>query len=577
MSRRVIILFAVVFITKILGATVPYQSTNALTFLHTDRYCYVSGNYILINAYHNIQNATTLIKETALYVDLVDVNESFIKGEIFKINNGIASGFLQIPDTLKTGEYLLRAYTNHSKKYTNKEILFKQKVYVSNRFGNNGPLTNTDLVDLAKPNDSKFTLLAKESELLSLNIENFRVSKREKISIKLSSSEISSFKGSMSVKAISPYELYYDSLNYKQIKNAPIFDQKQKYENTFDESKGIIYSGKVVNKQTLEPLPNILVIASVEGTDINFRTALTDADGNFNILLNSFYNNSEFYFNCFVYPSLKYHGLAKVIMNSKFLSSNSTPMYTDDFSEFEKSNDTLNVLKATINKAYSLSYVNKTKTIVSDEKSYEQLFLLGKNSHTTNLDDYIELIDFAEVVREIVPFARIKEKRGKYSMSTVDPVVNIVRDNAIVFVDGVPLRQLNKLISTKSNEIARIDVMGEPRYYGNIGFENGLVFVWTRKSDFWEKMDSDQYQSYSLKGLQSKVKYEFPNYSNIPQDKIPDFRQTLYWNPDIKYSSKSSSGIEFYSSDEGGWFELVLNGISDTGKPILIRDFIYVE
>lgn len=577
MNKRVLIIFVFVALTKFVSAVTPYPNINFITFLHTDRYCYVSGNYILINAFHFIDNSNETNNETALYVDLVDANSHFVKGEILKINNGIASGFLQIPDTLQTGEYVLRAYTNHSKKYVNSEILAKQRIYVSNRFGNNGPLTNAALKNLILPTDSAVKLLRQQSKYLTLNINNAIVSKRKKVTLNIAVNGISSLNASLSVKAVSPYELYYDSLNLRQANGSIINENQKNVINAFDESTGIIYSGQVINKKTLKPLPNIMVIASNEGSNIRFRTAITDENGNFDILLNSFYNMREFYFNCFTYPSLKYHGLAEVKLNSKFLTQSPISLYNEEIVEYEKSNDTINILKATINKAYSISYINETKDDLDIGESYEEKYLLGKNSHSTNLDDYIELIDFSEVIREIVPFARINEKNGNYSMATIDPVVNLVRDNAIVFVDGVPLRQLSEIISLKSNKIASIDVMGEPRYYGNIGFENGLVFVWTREKKFWENIDYDLVQSHSLKGLQSKVRFNFPSYNSEKQNNIPDFRQTLHWKPNIEINKESSSSIEFYTSDEAGWFEIVIAGVSDKGKQIFTRDFIYVE
>ena len=50
------------------------------------------------------------------------------------------------------------------------------------------------------------------------------------------------------------------------------------------------------------------------------------------------------------------------------------------------------------------------------------------------------------------------------------------------------------------------------------------------------------------------------------EDRTPDFRNVLYWSPDIKTDEKGKSQISFYTSDKGGTYAVVVQGINSNGN-----------
>jgi len=48
-------------------------------------------------------------------------------------------------------------------------------------------------------------------------------------------------------------------------------------------------------------------------------------------------------------------------------------------------------------------------------------------------------------------------------------------------------------------------------------------------------------------------------------DLKPDFRPTLYWNPELRLYNRKAN-ISFFTSDEWGQCEVVVEGISKNGK-----------
>ena len=59
-----------------------------------------------------------------------------------------------------------------------------------------------------------------------------------------------------------------------------------------------------------------------------------------------------------------------------------------------------------------------------------------------------------------------------------------------------------------------------------------------------------------------------PDYSSdtLRNDRIPDFRNTVYWNPSVATDSNGNASVEFWTSDEDGEYLVVTEGLSADGK-----------
>jgi hypothetical protein len=63
----------------------------------------------------------------------------------------------------------------------------------------------------------------------------------------------------------------------------------------------------------------------------------------------------------------------------------------------------------------------------------------------------------------------------------------------------------------------------------------------------------------------------------MKNNRIPDFRNTLYWNPSVKPDKGGKARIEFWTSDMASTYEINIQGITSDGKPISQRKIIKVE
>lgn len=68
-------------------------------------------------------------------------------------------------------------------------------------------------------------------------------------------------------------------------------------------------------------------------------------------------------------------------------------------------------------------------------------------------------------------------------------------------------------------------------------------------------------------GLQLKREFYSPVYKTEQQalSRMPDFRNLLYWSPDVQTDSSGQATVEFYTSDMKGKYVAVLQGMNEAG------------
>jgi hypothetical protein len=87
-------------------------------FLHTDREEYVSGEEMWFNAYViDRQSSKVSLNSRIVYFELLNsVNRPVIQKRVLT-DNGFGAGQIVLPDTLSSGTYTIRAYTNWMKNF----------------------------------------------------------------------------------------------------------------------------------------------------------------------------------------------------------------------------------------------------------------------------------------------------------------------------------------------------------------------------------------------------------------------------------------------------------------------------
>lgn len=69
-------------------------------------------------------------------------------------------------------------------------------------------------------------------------------------------------------------------------------------------------------------------------------------------------------------------------------------------------------------------------------------------------------------------------------------------------------------------------------------------------------------------GYQQPISFYSPKYETVREinDKQPDLRTTIYWNPNINTSSLGEASVDFYTADFITDYSVVIEGMTTDGK-----------
>ena len=341
---------------------------------------------------------------------------------------------------------------------------------------------------------------------------------------------------------------------WSRFKTGNANENKQPLLTFAPEHEGHIITGKVTDKVSGLPAKNIRVYASVPGKYFRFASALSDNSGNIFFDIKDAYGSGEL-----VVQTAKEDSIYRVDIADPFSNATSTrkpaPFY---FTENKMTQLAQHNLTMQVQNAYTINQLNTFISPALDSNAF-----YGAPDVKYLLDDYTRFNTMEEVLREYVHEIGVRVKQGNYSFTTIDPRNhNVFENNPLVLVDGVPILDMNKVIAYNPIKIKKAEVVTK-KYYINSLRADGILSYATYKGD----LDGFQFDpgtiELSYDGLQLQREFYSPKYNTAAQkqSRLPDYRNLLYWSPQI-----NNAQISFYTSDVKGKYIAVIQGIDADGK-----------
>ncbi|HNW49923.1 MAG TPA: hypothetical protein PKH79_02505 [Prolixibacteraceae bacterium] len=478
-----------------------------------------------------------------LFVDLCGEG-SVISSRILERENRHWQGDIVIPDSLETGIYLLRAYIGD---YNGNSAMVTQLVTIINRFGNNQgnqrrkenphyqPLNLVDRVPQSSGNGLK----------AFVNSESFKT--KEPIECRIE-------KGS----SVFPSGISFNVYKVPEIESGDSAVSQNTYETKVEYAgtnelkiyNRLTLCGKVTGKISKQPVADERVFFSVPDSIPQINYATTDSNGVFCFDLDEYYGDQDVIVQTYT-KNVEY----EITLFSGFLNPPSKiPFYIPG--EVEKSQFVADAIqRAQLQKAYPLQ---EEKPV---EKNSFRYPFYGVASNMVFPGKYIELNDFEEIAKEILPLCRIRKEKGKEFCRIVDPTNFINFDNPWLLVDGVPVYDVKQLSPLNSPKIKRVETQAQLRCYGDLLIE-GAVSVITSNGHFKDIPLPVNAIRTSLQTIYLPV--EFPgNHFRLGQN-FADFRDVLYWKPLLEPFAQTCT-LSVNSSYEKGSYVAVVEGIDADG------------
>jgi hypothetical protein len=547
-------------------------------FIHTNATTFVSGETLLYKIYCLKPSDKTPSNVSKIaYIELVDnTKKSIFKNKII-LENANGQGDYFIPTTLKTGNYKLVGYTNWM---LNKPVseLFQIDITIINPYkAAEKNTTENNVTTAVNPSRNKTESISKENNSTNENVK-FKLNKkiftnRELVDLKIESLN--------PIAAAGNYSLSVRKLDDLPTKNAPsasafaIHSSKTLLDLlnldkpiTLPELRGELISGKISAKNNTDRIENISIGFSLPGKSFVFKVVKTNASGNFIFTINKAYYTSESTVQIIDDHAANYNitmDKAPEIEYSK-LSFDSNFILSYAIKE--------SLLNRSISSQIENAYYHKKADNISKIATLNPFYFPVAKEYI--LDDYTRFKTLKETILEVATDIYYKQKDNIFHLHVNDPgVFPQLPESALVLIDGLYLENQNELFTYKMKNIFKIEIIAGRYFVGPKSF-NGLISFTTFDNDFKSSQsESSILKTVLLRPLPKKL-YNKIDYSNVADnERIPDFRNQLLWNPEVKLNNNTKTS--FYTSDISGTFEIRLEGFTPNGSPVSLKETFEVK
>ena len=327
------------------------------------------------------------------------------------------------------------------------------------------------------------------------------------------------------------------------------------------ELEGPIINGTVNNKKTGIPAENKMAYLSIPGKNFTFVPALSHQSGNLQFNVKPFYGAREM-----------------IVQTNYEIDSNYSINITDPFT-FKYSDTQLKPFafnKKNSNSLLQRSIAVQTENIFNKEEkqnasssiTIDTIPFYQKPDQTYQLDAYTRFTTMEEVMREYVEKVRVQQTNNKFHFKVWNAdLQSFYDDDPLKLIDGVPVFNTNKLLEIDPLKIKKLDVVTKENHTGPL-ISQGILSYTTYEGDLAGYSLDPNVFVIAYPGLQQHKEFYSPVYTNVQQQKsrLPDFRNQLFWSPNIQTNNSGKAEVNFYTSDMKGKYAIILQGISKQGE-----------
>ncbi|HKC35259.1 MAG TPA: hypothetical protein VKB95_04320, partial [Chitinophagaceae bacterium] len=323
------------------------------------------------------------------------------------------------------------------------------------------------------------------------------------------------------------------------------------------EYRGHIIYGKVTDRITGLPSPAGLTYLSVPGSRIQLYGSISDSNGIIRFFTKDIYGPNELV-------------LQTESSNNRY-NLEITSSFSDKHSQkalplFDLPENIKNLLTDYNTSMQTQNNYSGNKLRRFYKPSVDSSAFFGSPDKVYKLDDYTRFSTMEEILREYVYEVFVRRQKENFHLIMGDADNKIFLDDPLTLFNGVPVFDPNKIMKYDPLKVREIDIVKSKYFFGPLTM-NGIVNFITYEPD--PSMLSDLNAIIlEYDGMQYQREFYSPVYENDEQfsSHMPDFRNVLYWSPNIYTDAQGSAEINFFTSDLKGRYVVVLQGINTDGR-----------
>lgn len=358
------------------------------------------------------------------------------------------------------------------------------------------------------------------------------------------------------IQAISMFQS--SRLNFEAF-NRSVQKNEQASLEFLPEIRGLTLSGMVSDKNTHSPVIESSIYSSVLFDNPQVNIYNTRSDGRFVLTMHEVTGLQD----VFLCPAPETTGSAEIMVNQDFSASYpelqpvAFPYDSTDADFLEEL-----VFNARIKATFG------TSAITEREKTKLAPVYFGNEKTVIYLDDYISLKSMKEVFTEIIPVVKVRKSGNKHRLIVTDDHANFLPGSPLLMVDNMPVFDADLMLAIHPSQVEKIEVINKVYVLGDRAI-NGIIMIFTKTDNFGGITRPPQSVFAEFQTLTTEKDFEIPVYADEKTIKspVPDFRNLVFWNPEMEISGLENS-IIFYTPDNLGDYEITIRGIKPDGTQV---------
>ena len=371
---------------------------------------------------------------------------------------------------------------------------------------------------------------------------------REQVSLEVSVDHADDYAGKLVVSVIPK------GIEKPMMPNLSGFPEQKFSPDFIPETRGLSISGKVVNEADAVPMPFTLVGLTIFKENPENQNVLTNEKGQFFFDLSKLKGEYEI----FISAKLTEKQMPLILVDNDFSSQKiELPYVPFDLSEASKI------------RYQSLTFISQMRTLYKQQKIEDELksfssdsSFYGKPDFILELNKYIAMPSVKDYIYELIPQIGVRHAGKRTILKVLGTYSDLAIHEPLVLVDMVPIFDIERVLELQPDKIERIEVVTVPYVRGDIIF-GGIVSLFSKKGDL-AGIDLPSVGRFITYNMLSR---DFIQVAPDPKNQhVPDLRNCLYWNPNLKLKGTESSEISFNTGDNAGDYVIVVRSIDKAGK-----------
>ena len=506
------------------------QDIKERILVQTDKNFYLAGEKMGLKLYGTDEAGKALPFSRVAYVELLGDKDNAVRLKV-EMNDATGEALMQLPYTLASGIYDLVAYTRWMRN-EGEEVFSRQKIAIFNSLRYAQSQDHIDFVEGEAP----ATVYLPASNGISVKADKAAYGNRETVTLTLEG---------MPKDARMSVSVVRQDISLGETSSIPTASGSKGFFPP--EVEGLIIESKPTgggNQPILRP--NL----TIQGDDIQYYAGQQTAEGSVLFYTNTLKGVKE------VVAGMQGEGHLELV--SPFVA---TPQEQMQPIKLYRQNEEALTERSLAIQVNDLFYAEEAPQETATEKQFPNL----KPKWVYDLDHYKRFATFEETFIEFMPCVSTIGNKGSRRIVAFDSDIYASGNgNTLVLLDGVAIMNHEHLLAYDPHLTKYVEVYVDDFVFGDQLY-NGILSVKTPN----RKLSGFTLPNYSVvsefEGTQANTDYPMPSAQADNKAYMPDFRHTLYWNPNV---TSHDTELECRTSDMCGTYIVKVEGRTPDGKAI---------